>query len=99
MVNKDQVSGKFDQATGKVKEKVGETIGNQRLANEGLADQVKGAAKETWGNAKEVAHDNADTNRREAEQNANDTRERIANKVQDMKERVNEKIEQQRKPA
>jgi uncharacterized protein YjbJ (UPF0337 family) len=98
-MNKDQVSGKFDQAAGKVKEKIGETVGNQRLANEGLADQVKGAAKETWGNAKEVAHENADANRHEAERNANDTRERIANKVQDMKERVNEKIDQHRKPA
>jgi uncharacterized protein YjbJ (UPF0337 family) len=98
-MNKDQVSGKFDQAAGKVKEKIGETVGNQRLANEGLADQVKGAAKETWGNAKEVAHENADADRREAERNANDTRERIANKVQDMKERVNEKIDQHRKPA
>jgi uncharacterized protein YjbJ (UPF0337 family) len=98
-MNKDQISGKFDQATGKVKEKVGETVGNQHLANEGLADQVKGAAKETWGNAKEVAKDNADAQHREAERNANDTRERISNKVQDMKERVNEKIDQHRKPA
>lgn len=98
-MNKDQVSGKFDQATGKVKEKVGETVGNQRLANEGLADQLKGAAKETWGNAKEVAHDNATAQHREAERETNDTRERIANKVQDMKERVNEKIDQHRKPA
>jgi uncharacterized protein YjbJ (UPF0337 family) len=98
-MNKDQVSGKFDQVTGKVKEKVGETVGNQRLANEGLADQVKGAAKETWGHAKDVAHDNAEENRREAERNANDTREHLSKKVQDTKERVNEKIEQHRKPA
>jgi len=98
-MNKDQVSGKFDQATGKVKEKVGETVGNQRLANEGLADQVKGAAKETWGHAKEVAHENAEQNQREAERSANESRERVASKVQDMKERVNEKIDQHRKPA
>lgn len=98
-MNKDQVSGKFDQATGKVKEKVGETVGNQHLANEGLADQIKGAAKETWGNAKDVAHHNAEENRREAEQNASDARERVAHKAQDMKARVNERIEQHRKPA
>jgi uncharacterized protein YjbJ (UPF0337 family) len=69
-MNKDQVSGKLDQVAGKVKEKVGETVGNQHLANEGLADQVKGAAKETWGNAKEVAHDNAKVERHDAEHNA-----------------------------
>ncbi|HVW78648.1 MAG TPA: CsbD family protein [Alloacidobacterium sp.] len=98
-MNKDQVSGKLDQAAGKVKEKVGGAVGNQRLANEGLADQIKGAAKETWGNAKDVAHDNAEAERRESEAHANDTRDRISNKVQDMKERVNEKIEQHRRPA
>ena len=98
-MNKDQVSGKFDQATGKVKEKVGETVGNQRLANEGLADQIKGAAKETWGNAKEVAHENAKEHRREAERSTDETRERLSDKVQDMKERINERIDQQRKPA
>src|SRR6201996_9275701 len=98
-MNKDQISGKVDQVTGKVKEKVGEAVGNQRLANEGLADQVKGAAKETWGNGKDFVQDNADPNRREAERQTNDTREGAANKVQDMKDRVNEKIEQHRKPA
>jgi len=98
-MNKDQVSGKFDQATGKVKEKIGEAAGNQRLANKGLADQIRGAAKETWGNAKDVAHQNAEENRREAERDANASRERVANKVQDMKERVNERIDQHRKSA
>lgn len=98
-MNKDQVEGKFDQATGKLKEKIGETAGNQRLANEGLTDQVKGAAKETWGNAKDVAHQNAEQDRRKVERSANESRERVANKVQDMKERVNEKIDQHRKSA
>ena len=66
-MNKEQVSGKFDQVTGKVKETVGEAVGNDRLANQGVADQVKGAAKETWGKVKEVAKDNSDAQRREAE--------------------------------
>lgn len=89
----------MDQVTGKVKEKVSETVGNQRLANEGLANQVKSAAKETWGNAKDVVHANDEADRRKAERNANDTRERISNKIQDMKERVNERTDQHRKPA
>ena len=54
-MNKDQVSGKVDQAVGKVKQTVGEAVGNQNLANKGVAEQVKGAAKETWGDAKDAA--------------------------------------------
>ena len=58
-MDKDQVSGKFDQAVGKAKEKVGDAVGNQKLANQGVADQVKGAAKETWGNVKDAARDHS----------------------------------------
>src|ERR1035438_3937096 len=54
-VNKDQVSGKAEQALGKVKQSVGETLGNEKLANQGVVDQAKGAAKETWGKAKDAA--------------------------------------------
>jgi uncharacterized protein YjbJ (UPF0337 family) len=98
-MNKEQVSGKFDQVTGKVKETVGEAVGNDRLANQGVADQVKGAAKETWGKVKEVAKDNSDAQRREAEHSGTDTRQNISQKVQNVKERINEKIDQHRKPA
>jgi uncharacterized protein YjbJ (UPF0337 family) len=41
-MNKDQVTGKVEQAAGRVKQGVGETLGNQKLANQGVADQVKG---------------------------------------------------------
>ena len=51
-VNKDQVSGKVKQAVGKVKQSVGETVGNEKLANQGVVDQAKGAAKETWATLK-----------------------------------------------
>jgi uncharacterized protein YjbJ (UPF0337 family) len=54
-MNKDTVEGKFDQVSGAVKQKAGEVFGNQKMANSGVADQVKGAAKETWGNAKDAA--------------------------------------------
>ncbi|MHB8388965.1 MAG: CsbD family protein, partial [Acidobacteriaceae bacterium] len=58
-MNKDQVEGKTDQVAGKIKQKVGEAVGNDNLANRGVADQVKGAAKETWGNVKDAANQNA----------------------------------------
>lgn len=44
-MNKDQVTGKADQVAGKIKQSVGEAVGNENLANRGVADQVKGAAK------------------------------------------------------
>ena len=56
-MNEDNASGKFDQVSGKVKQSVGETFGNQKLANEGAAEQVKGNAKEAWGNVKDAASD------------------------------------------
>jgi uncharacterized protein YjbJ (UPF0337 family) len=36
--------GKFNEVAGKVKQGVGEATGNDRLANEGTAQQVKGHA-------------------------------------------------------
>ena len=85
-MNKDQVSGKVDQVAGKVKQNVGETVGNQELANRGVVDRAKGAAKETWGNTKDAA-DKASAD------HAHDARETISHKVEDLKERINEKID------
>ena len=44
-MNKDQVAGKIDQAVGKVEQNVGEAVGNEKLANKGVINQAKGAAK------------------------------------------------------
>ena len=60
-MNESNVSGKFDQVIGKVKQGVGETFDDQKLANEGAADQVKGNVKETWGDVKDTASDTGDT--------------------------------------
>lgn len=43
-----------DDMKGKVKETTGKVTGNERLENEGRADQVKGKAKETVGDAKDA---------------------------------------------
>jgi uncharacterized protein YjbJ (UPF0337 family) len=52
----ETVSGKFDQVKGSVKQTVGEAVGNDKLANEGAADQLKGHVKEAWGNTKDAVH-------------------------------------------
>lgn len=102
-MNKDQVAGKFDQATGKLKEKLGEAVGNDKLANSGAAQQVKGAAKETWGNVKDTAneaHDTASTKtaaegnfmKRRSEETAHDIREKVTSTAQNMKDKIGHKL-------
>ena len=66
-MNKDTASGKFDQIAGKVKQSVGEAVGNQKMANAGAAEQVKGAAKETWGKVTDTAHDVSNSKRVDAD--------------------------------
>jgi uncharacterized protein YjbJ (UPF0337 family) len=92
-MDKDRVSGKFDQGIGKAKEKIGEAVGNQKLANEGVADQVKGAAKETWGNMKDAARTTHDRQAAEAEESANANRGQFTDKVAEMKKKANDKID------
>ena len=92
-MDKDQVAGKFEQGVGKAKEKLGEAVGNQKLANQGVADQVKGAAKETWGNAKDAARTTHDRHAAETEDAANAKREHFSDKVADLKKKANDKID------
>jgi uncharacterized protein YjbJ (UPF0337 family) len=92
-MDKDQVSGKFDQTIGKAKEKLGDAVGNEKLANQGVADQVKGAAKETWGNAKDAARTTHDRHVAETEGSASVNRERFTDKVAEMKKKANDKID------
>jgi uncharacterized protein YjbJ (UPF0337 family) len=103
-MNHDTAAGKFDQLKGKAKQSVGEALGNQKLANSGAADQVKGAVQETWGNAKDAVHAVADqahaccaTHNTEAKQNAADTahtiREKITSTAQNVKNAVSAKAE------
>ena len=92
-MDKDRVSGKFDQAAGKAKEKVGNAVGNDKLANQGVADQVKGAAKETWGNAKDAVRTTHDRHMAETETAASRDRERFSDKVTEMKNKANDKID------
>ena len=92
-MNKDQVAGKVEHAAGHVKQAVGEAIGNQKLANQGVADQVKGAAKETWGNAKDAADVTATRRQHDAERSANDTRSAVGAKVDELTGKVNDRID------
>jgi uncharacterized protein YjbJ (UPF0337 family) len=93
-MNRDTTEGKFDQIKGKVKQSVGETIGNEKLANSGAADQVKGAAKEAWGDTKDAARSVSDNAHAHAESHGHDIRAKITSTAQNAKNAVSDKAEQ-----
>jgi uncharacterized protein YjbJ (UPF0337 family) len=49
MWNKDELEGKADQLKGRMKEKAGELSDDDRLRDEGAADQVSGGVQEAFG--------------------------------------------------
>jgi uncharacterized protein YjbJ (UPF0337 family) len=61
IINKDEVEGKYEQAKGTVKDKVGEITGNERLEAEGEAEHASGEAQETWGKFKRGVSDAVDS--------------------------------------
>lgn len=50
--NRDEAEGKFDQAKGAIKDKVGEVTGDQRLESEGEAERAGGNLQEGFGTAR-----------------------------------------------
>jgi len=52
IINKDEIKGKYEQAKGTVKDKVGEATGNEQLEAEGEAQHANGEVQETWGKTK-----------------------------------------------
>ncbi|WP_263384073.1 CsbD family protein [Granulicella arctica] len=103
-MNQDNAGGKFDQIAGKIKQGVGEAVGNEKLANEGAAEQVKGHAKEAWGNVKDAASDTHDSTSADAhvraeeaklhaEQAGHDTRNSITSAAEHLKDSINRGID------
>ncbi|HYY43381.1 MAG TPA: CsbD family protein [Pyrinomonadaceae bacterium] len=50
--NRDEVEGKFDQAKGAIKDKVGEATGDRDLETEGEAERAGGNVQEGFGTAR-----------------------------------------------
>lgn len=94
-MDKDQAGGKLDQVAGKIKQKAGEAVGNDRLANEGVADQAKGSAQETWGNVKDAVHSATQKTTggaaTESSSGAHATSDSISDTIADVKNRVTTK--------
>jgi uncharacterized protein YjbJ (UPF0337 family) len=50
--NKDEVNGKFDQAKGLVKGKIGRALGDRKMKDEGDAERSRGQIREGFGKSK-----------------------------------------------
>jgi uncharacterized protein YjbJ (UPF0337 family) len=97
------VHGKLDELAGKVKQAFGEATGNDSVANEGAAQQVKGHAEQAYGTIKGAVEDKvAEVKARhdvehaqthvENESRAHDIREKIVSTAQNVKERLNDHL-------
>jgi len=100
-MNKSHVSGGMDKAVGKMKEVIGNTVNNQKLANEGAAQQVRGEAKETWGNVKDSAselHKTAKAKMDESEARSaghqQNMRDKVTNTAHQVKQDIASKLDQ-----
>jgi uncharacterized protein YjbJ (UPF0337 family) len=51
-MNRDELDGKADQVKGKIKQGVGDLTDNERLHDEGVADEAAGDVKEGFGKAR-----------------------------------------------
>ena len=60
-MNKEQVKGVTNQATGEIKEHVGRALGDKSMEAEGHLREAKGKAQEKLGDAKETITDVKDT--------------------------------------
>ena len=52
-MNKDQVKGRTDTATGKIKEGVGKATGDKDLQDKGTVEKVGGKVRSAFGDVKE----------------------------------------------
>lgn len=97
------IHGKLDELAGKAKQAIGEATGNDKLANEGAAQQVKGHAEQAYGTVKGAVEDKvADLKARHDvdhaqhsvahEERSHDIREKIVSTAQNVKERLNDHL-------
>ena len=56
-MDKDRVKGAANTVKGKVKTATGKALGDEKLKNEGRADQVKGKAQNVVGSIKDKARE------------------------------------------
>ncbi|SCK45450.1 Uncharacterized conserved protein YjbJ, UPF0337 family [Variovorax sp. HW608] len=56
-MNNDQVSGRMEEAKGKLKEAAGKVLGSDKLKTRGAVEQAAGKVQKTYGDIKEQVKD------------------------------------------
>ena len=56
-MNRDELEGKFDQAKGKAKQAAGDVTNDERLHDEGVADETGGDVQEGFGRGRRKVGD------------------------------------------
>lgn len=56
-MNRDELDGKLDRAKGEVKQALGHATDNERLHDEGVADEASGKLQEGFGTARRKVGD------------------------------------------
>ena len=56
-MNRDELDGKLDRAKGEVKQAIGHATNDNRLHDEGVADEVSGKVQEGFGKARRKVGD------------------------------------------
>jgi uncharacterized protein YjbJ (UPF0337 family) len=92
-LNSSMIKLAIERSHGMLKQSVGEAVGSDELANRGVVDQVKGAAKETWGDARDAANKIKEFHEQPAGEEADEKRGKISQSIEDVKEKVKDKIE------
>jgi uncharacterized protein YjbJ (UPF0337 family) len=59
-MNRDELNGKAEKIKGRVKERLGDLTDNDRLRDEGVADEVKGEVQQGFGKARRKVGDTLD---------------------------------------
>jgi len=56
-IDDDRTEGSLKQTGGKMKEGAGKLFGDEKMKNEGRADQAEGKLQNTWGSMKDEARE------------------------------------------
>ena len=62
-MDKDRIKGAAKNIGGKIKEGVGQVLGDEKMKREGQADQVEGKVQNTVGGVKDAIRDTRDRER------------------------------------
>ena len=56
-IDDDRIEGSAKKAEGKLKQGAGKLLGDEKLKNEGRADEAEGKIQNAWGSAKDSVRD------------------------------------------